>query len=287
MAVESWTVRAVEAAVAVARAHGVRCDDPVVLADRSNALVHLAPMRIVARVPTTTTLVRRAPEANLAREVEVTSFLAREGAAVVPPSDRLPPGPHLHDGYAVTFFRAVEADPIVGDARAIGAALAELHRALRRFPGALPQLRPALDETREAFDVLEARGAIAADDLARLRDMHAHVAEALARKGPTQALHGDAHAGNVLSVAGRITWNDFEDTCSGPVHWDLACMTRRLPRAEVLAGYGADIDEAELAPFVTARELQGVAWLYVFAERFPDVRPRADEKLRELLAATG
>ena len=58
-AASELSTRALEAAVAVAEAHGLRCAKPIVLADRSNVIVHLHPAPVVARVATTTALVRR------------------------------------------------------------------------------------------------------------------------------------------------------------------------------------------------------------------------------------
>ncbi|MGI5159352.1 phosphotransferase family protein [Microbispora sp. CA-102843] len=42
--------------------------------------------------------------------------------------------------------------------------------------------------------------------------------------GPAQAVHGDAHAGNLLAVPDGLLWIDFEETCFGPTGWDLACL---------------------------------------------------------------
>lgn len=86
------STRALEAAVAVAKAHGLACKEPIVLADRSNVIVHLSPAPVVARVATTTALVRPEAGAWLEREITVAGFLAERGVAVVPPSDELPPG---------------------------------------------------------------------------------------------------------------------------------------------------------------------------------------------------
>ena len=59
--------RAVAAALAVSRNLGLRCSDaPEVIADGSNVLVHLVPAPVVARVATTTALVRK-PAAAMAR----------------------------------------------------------------------------------------------------------------------------------------------------------------------------------------------------------------------------
>lgn len=106
------------------------------LAHHSNALVHLAPAPIVARVATVTAGLRPGP-AWLRREVQVAGYLATAGAAVVPPSSELPPGPHEHDGLHLTFWRFTPAEGDV-DASAAGVALREIHRALERCPRELP-----------------------------------------------------------------------------------------------------------------------------------------------------
>ena len=57
-------------------------------------------------------------------------------------------------------------------------------------------------------------------------------------------------------------WNDWEDTCLGPVGWDAAClMPRRARRHERAAGglaaSGMRLDPAELALWVEARAAPG------------------------------
>ena len=71
--------RAVRAAVRVASWHGVRATEPVVLRDRANLLVHLAPAPVVARIPGMTAPVRADPQDWLAREVAVAGFAAAAG----------------------------------------------------------------------------------------------------------------------------------------------------------------------------------------------------------------
>lgn len=86
------------AAQAVAREHGVACDEAVRIAAGSNELVHLKPAPVVARVMTGTAVLHDDPEQWLAREVAVGAFLAGRTDSVVPPTDILPPGPHEQDG---------------------------------------------------------------------------------------------------------------------------------------------------------------------------------------------
>lgn len=77
---------ATDAAVVVARAHGVRCDEAVRLPGASNVLVHLRPSPVVARVMTATAVLHDDVSTWLRRELAVGAFLgARES-----PSRRRP-----------------------------------------------------------------------------------------------------------------------------------------------------------------------------------------------------
>src|SRR5262249_32805682 len=107
------TERAVRAAVAVAAANGLACDRPELVANGSNVLVRLAPPPVRVRVATPPRAVRQdGGRAALERDVALAGWLAGRGAAVVPPSDELPPGPHEHSGLWMTFWThiRVEAD---------------------------------------------------------------------------------------------------------------------------------------------------------------------------------
>lgn len=286
------TPPAVAAAVAVAREHGLRPAETVVLAERSNVLVHLRPAPVVARVAATTALLRPDALSWFAREVAVSGFLAGRGVGVVPPSGELPPGPHEHQGLAVSFWTYVPRGPVhVPSAAEAGRALRELHRALRGFPDELPYLAPFLIEAPRLLDGLERAGELPAADLVRLREAHERLAARLGdRPRPVQALHGDAHLRNLLATAGGLLWSDFEDTCAGPVEWDLACFCLQTPwgREAALAAYGGDAPGLEeLAPWIAARELQGLIWVLAMSRRLPELRPRADQILAGWRAGEG
>ncbi|WP_327584999.1 phosphotransferase [Nonomuraea sp. NBC_00507] len=260
---------AVAAAVAVAAEHGVRVREPVVLTDSFNLRIHMRPAPIVARVPTVTALGRPRPADVLRRELEVVSYLRGVGAPVVPPSDLLPPGPHVRDGVAVSFWTHVEHDPDYAvTPEQAGRALAGLHEAMRRFPGRLPYLGPVLDEPARLLELLG--GNVEADVLARLREAHAGLAARLDGDA-VQAVHGDAHPGNLLATPHGLLWNDFEETMAAPVAWDLACLLRttRLDGRAAVRAYGADPDDPGLQAFMAARALQGTLWMLVRALRFP------------------
>ena len=74
---------------------------------------------------------------------------------------------------------------------------------------------------------------------------------------PHQAIHGDAHLGNVLANG---AWQDFDEACVGPREWDVACMVHRwvvfgdleIEMREALTAYGEHNSQAvaALQPFV-------------------------------------
>ena len=88
---------------------------------------------------------------------------------------------------------------------------------------------------------------------------------------PAQPLHGDAGAGNLMAAGDGWVWHDFEDTCSGPVAWDLAASTasQRLDGSRILAAYGAPVDPAQLEVCQQLRRLHLSVWYALYAERLP------------------
>lgn len=277
------STRAVAAAVAEASAQGLRCNAPEVLADGSNVLVRLAPAPVVARVATTTALVRKPIERWMRIDVELAAYLAAGGFPVVRPGGEIAPGPHIRDGFAVTFWEYVDHDrgysPGVDE---VGGLLYDLHSALRGYQGELGQLSP-FTEVPEWLDEVERWGTVGLDDIARLRRGYEQVSRRIRRlRLPEQPLHGDAHKKNVLKTSRGLLWTDFEDACFGPLEWDLACLVRTLgeDRVKALAGYCGRVEKFEmerLIPFFEARDLQGGVWGAVLSSRFADRRERAAE----------
>ncbi|CAL9623282.1 hypothetical protein SUDANB95_05865 [Actinosynnema sp. ALI-1.44] len=225
--------------------HGFPTDDPTVLKDGSNVLVHLSPAPVVARVGAVTAMVRGDVFEHFRRADDVSRFLAGRGVPVVQPLVE----PVRHDGLVVSFAVHVEHDPgWRPDPRDFAALLADLHAELRHYPGDLPARGP-LDDVDAVLDLLP--------------DPHDLRAERDALVGawphlPTQPLHGDAHPKNVLLTPAGPVWNDFEDTWRGPVGWDVACAARSplLDRATVARAYPADA----LGHWLAVRDLFGRCW---------------------------
>jgi len=277
---DDLSTRAVAAAFAVAAAQGLRCDAPEVLADGSNVLVRLGPAPVVARVATTTALVRKPVELWMRIDVDLAGYLAREGFPVVAPSREIAPGPHVQDGFAVTFWEYVDHDRNASPAvEEVGGLLCELHGALRGYKGKLRQLSP-FAEIPEWLDEIERWGTVDAGDVAMLRRGYEQVSRRMQHlKLSEQPLHGDAHRKNVLMTSRGPLWTDFEDACRGPLAWDLACFvqTSGEARRTALASYGGEIEMEQLIPFFEARDLQGGVWCAVLSSRFADRRERAEE----------
>jgi hypothetical protein len=278
---DTLSARAVAAAVSVARSFGLRCDDePAILADGSNVLVHLKPSPVVARVATTTGLVRKPAQDWLALDLDLAGYLAAKNFPVVAPSAELPQGPHLHDGLALTFWEFVEhARDYVAGAEEVGPFLRELHAMLRGYPGKLRRFSP-FAEIPQWLDEIEPWNTLDGADITMLRRGHAEIAAGIeALHLPEQPLHGDAHKKNLLKTSKGLVWTDFEDACRGPIEWDLACFvpTSGEKREVALASYGRDIEQDRLKPFFDARDLQGAVWGAILTTRFPDRRERAAE----------
>ena len=281
---------AVRAAVTVAARFTVNSTEPVVLADGANIVVHLRPAPVVAKVAASTPEVRPRVRDWLQRELDVSGFLAAEGAPVVPASPELPATVHHGDGHVMSFWRYVPPAGPSGkrpDEQTIGPMLRDLHAVLRRYPRALPELAPLQDIpaflARPQTQVNDNGKAALAAAYQRLTAQLKQLKQLkqLNKTDEWQPLHGDAGAGNLMATDRGWLWHDFEDTCSGPLAWDLAASTASQyqdgPR--VLAAYGAPVNPDELAACEQLRRLHLTVWYNLYAERLPELGPRAAELL--------
>jgi hypothetical protein len=277
------------AAQAVARQHGVACDEAVRIAAGSNVLVHLKPAPVVARVMTATALLHDDVEQWLAREVAVGTFLGGTDL-VVPPSDVLPPGPHQQDGLWMTMWKFVPHDEQAPppQPRELGRSLRGLHAALADFPGDLAPLSEVGDWLGRLLAELRPSPALTQRDIDWLRfELDALTPAVFESSLPAQALHGDASMSNVLRTEGGQVWNDLEDVCAGPVAWDVAGLVASARARghsakfmdELLAAYGEPGVEG-LETFLEAHALYEVVWHAFEARR----RPRAIKRAATSLA---
>jgi hypothetical protein len=279
---------------------GVTGTEPAVLADGANVIVHLSPSPVVAKVAASTREVRADSGAWLQRELDLACWLHSAGLPVAEPSPEMPATVHRGYGQVMTFWRYLPpagAGPAAGtgpspgpgpgpsaagarpDEATFGALLRDLHSALLAYPAPLPVLAPLQDIP--AF-LARPQTRLSRARKAALAAAHQELTAQLDPAAPVQPLHGDAGLGNLLPTrAGGWVWLDFEDTCTGPVGWDLAASTAspRLDAARILAGYGTPVDAGQLAVCQQLRRLHLTVWYQLYAERLPALRPRATELL--------
>jgi Phosphotransferase enzyme family len=275
----SLETRALNAARAVAIAHGLACEQALVVHSGSNVHVHLRPEPVVARVMTGTYVLHDDPQSWLEREVSVLEFLAPSGLAVAP-SPLITPGPHQHEGLWMTFSEwipDVEQRHEPADPAGLGRALRTLHDELRTFDGELGNLKDLRDDIERLSGLLRPTAVVDVEAICSLRARLDAVGDLVFGSTlPAQALHGDASLSNLLRTPDRLVWNDFEDTLSGPVHWDVAGYLISLRRRgaspafvrQVLGQYGWE-DELELAPFTAAHEVYDEIWQLYDGQRHP------------------
>jgi hypothetical protein len=268
--------RALAAARAVALANSVACEDAVVLAGGSNVLVHLKPAPVVARVMTTTAELHDDVESWLAHEVAVGAFLGERGLSV-PPSDALAPGPYKWDGLWMTFWEFVEHDPSrpLPRAHELAASLRELHAALADFPGELERLSGVREWLGQLLTRLHPSPTLSRREIDSLRaQLHALTPSVFENSLHAQPIHADASLSNLFRTENGLIWNDFEDACVGPVHWDVAGLVVDVRAAgasgafvgEFVRAYG-EIELGELDDFIAAHRLYTRIWQAFDAQR--------------------
>lgn len=268
----------VDVAVTAATSIGVVSDDPVVLHNGSNVVVHLRPAGVVARVATLTARVRPGVLSWFRRDALVARHVAARGVLATRP---LAPA-LVVDGFAVGLWEYVPHDPSSSASPGeVATRLFDLHVALSDLSADLPACGPC-DDIERAFPLVRAPPSV----LTVLRAENARLRSALSAF-PTRPLHGDAHPGNLLATPAGLMWNDFEDTWRGPLGWDLACLATSslVDGAAAVAAYPGSVSAEELATCVALRELMGVVWRFVLADAFPSRRPEAEERLARWLAA--
>jgi Ser/Thr protein kinase RdoA (MazF antagonist) len=151
---------------------------------------------------------------------------------------------------------------------------AELHAALRSYPGELPFLAMLAFTVPSCLALLEANpDLIAPPDLERAQHEWAVLgpllssATAFAAAFPhaiLQPIHGDAPSYNLIHTTRGIRHADFEDVTLGPVEWDLAGLGPEAADAYDAAAErlgSRTLDRDALRVVETGRMLQTVACL--------------------------
>jgi hypothetical protein len=239
------TSAAVDAAVGAGRELGLTVTDATVLYELFSVVVHLAPAPVVARIPTV--LPHGASLDALTHrqraELDVTRWLDRQGTPVIPPSPLVPLEPVRRDGLSMTFWQFVEEDrEKTTDYVANSAVTADLHAAMRAYPGRLSFLSAAEPDfvTESLVSLGNRTDLIGPADLDRARREWS-VLEPLVRSRfafearfpdvDLQPVHGDSPPANIFPGVDGDLYADFELVTLGPVEWDLAALGPDLEAA--------------------------------------------------------
>lgn len=244
-------------------AHGLPGDRLETWKDGSNLLVRPVPAPVILRVATFTGRIRRDPMPYLAREVELVTWLASRDAPVMAPSDVMPPGPFLVDGWGIAAWRFVDHQPgVIPSPMPTLMALDQLRAVLRGYPNELPAYGPAAADLDLALDYAQEAailGAAAVEAVRRRRDVLLSRLRAL---DPTiEPQHGDAFPRNTVTTpAGRVTWIDLEDACLASPSWDLAVLVRHTGDPAVHGAAEARVGREVLDTAIALRGIQGEVW---------------------------
>lgn len=271
------------AAVEVVERSGIRTDRREII-QAANTLVVRLSEDLVARVLIDKDGHRPGGE-WFQREISIARHLSQRGAPVIPLHPDMEPVPHEHLGYTMNFWKFVQVIETKPDPLDVGRTLAECHRHLAGHEFGLPKLA-ILHETLAMVDRHERDGVMTEKDLKLLRH---HLDSSIRRlnDAPMQALHGDAHFGNLMVTSDGVMWTDWEDAFLGPVEWDLASIlwnARHLDEDHALAdrielGYqeaGGSMDRSLLETCYTARAAVMSAW-------YPVLYPGGgEERMRKL-----
>lgn len=273
----------IQNAIAVATRHGVVPDRCEILQDGHTLVVRLTET-LVARVVTDIDGPRQGLD-WFKRETAVAAHLTRYHAPVIPLHPDLPATAHHYEGYTMNFWQFVTATDAEPDPREIGSTLYQCHEILHHFPETLPSLA-ILHETLEILNTSFEKSYFDVATVELLKRHLQHSIDVLAPL-PAQALHGDAHMGNLMMTPQGMLWTDWEDAFSGPVEWDLASIIWNAKLLDndhdfvdqVLESYqavGGKYDELVLKQCLIARAAVMSAW-------YPILYPApSEERVRKL-----
>lgn len=224
-----------------------------------------------------------------ARETSIAAHLTSCHAPVIPLHPDLPPVAHEHDGFTMNFWQFVTALDHAPKPEEIGKTLHHCHDVLRSFPDSLPSLA-ILHESLRILDSLSEKQHFSLTTIALLRNHIIHSIGVLTPL-PQQALHGDAHMGNLMMTTQGLLWTDWEDAFSGPIEWDLASVIWNAKLLEndndivekILAAYkyaGGYFDQMALQQCLIARAAVMSTWYPIL---YPNPSPDRVAKLQHRL----
>lgn len=251
--------RARDAAVRIASDLDLTVHDVVVLHDSDKLTLRLLPCDVVVRIAHVGHEVAHF-------EVELARRLAETKSPVAALEPRVPPRVYEHDGFALTLWTYYEpVEPREVPPGAFAGALKRLHAGMRELDVMAPHLT---DRVAEAQQLVSSRGrtpGLEDADRELLSGALGSSARTIRERGAAeQLLHGEPHAGNVLSTKEGPLFIDLETCCRGPVEFDLA----HAP--EQVSGFYAGADQRLVGECRLLVLAMVAAWRWDLDDQFPD-----------------
>jgi Phosphotransferase enzyme family len=210
--------RAVEAAVSIASAVGLRVDDTVVLHDSNRLALRLRPCDVLARVA------HLQSQEGAEFEVEVARRLAQTDSPVASLDPRVEPRVYVRDGFVTTLWTYYEplSDQELAPAE-YAKALERLHAGMRQADFIAPHFTDRVAEAQSLVDNRAQTTDLREADRELLSNTLEELTRAIGQRGAAeQLLHGEPHPGNLLTTNNGLLFTDLETCCRGPVEFDLA-----------------------------------------------------------------
>jgi Phosphotransferase enzyme family len=268
--------QAIKAATKIAATYNIKSNEPILLKDSNNTVVHLAPSPVVAKVATST--LRKQTGSKLRHELNVALHLANLGAPIVPPSVQIPPATYWHEGLEVTFWQycsgAVREEI---DHPELVAALEQFHDAFASYRGALKPFTDDYEVCCSLLDTDRLSPELSTDDRQFLRRVYEHLRASLrAFNYECVPVHAEVHSGNVLWTQKSPRLIDFESCCRGPRELDFLSFSERNLSA------CAGLNEQLMEILSALRSFRVAVWCWSQPKRAPEVREAARYHLSRL-----
>jgi hypothetical protein len=209
--------RAAAAAMSTAASLDLTVDDAVVLHDSNKLTLRLLPCDVVARV---------APVAHQVAqfEIELAQRLAESESPVAALEPRVEPRVYGRDGFVVTLWTYYEpVTPREVPPADYANALGRLHAGMRKLDVPTPRFTDRVEQAQQLVANRDHTPALADADRVLLGETLRNLRRVIGERGGVeQHLHGEPHAGNLLTTKNGLLFIDLETCCRGPVEFDLA-----------------------------------------------------------------
>ena len=214
--------RAITAAAALSSELGLVVSEARIVCNSNKLGLRLLPCDSFARVAVS-------GQEALRFEIEIALRLSENGSPVASLDTRVEPRVYERDGFAFTLWRHYDQPGIDPGTLGYANALERLHVGMAQIDVGAPHFSDRVSEAEQLLSSRDRTPRLEHPDrellLETLRSCDGAIKE---RSLGEQLLHGEPHAGNVLSAPEGLVFIDFETCCRGPVEFDLAYVPEEV-----------------------------------------------------------